>query len=1054
MAMIKVLKFVNGIPKEINPEVDSLIAKSFKVGGAAGTELTKQLLDTLLGGGDAGTLHNHDTQYYTKAAVDAAISTASNGGGTALSNETAARIAADDALGVRIDGVVSGISSEASARAAADSAESAARIAGDATTLASSKAYTDSEVAGAKASIMGGISPATLDTIAEIAAALQSEQTATGSILSQLGDHETRIDAIEAAIPSFATDSELAAEVARATAAEVANATAISNEVTARTAADVLLDGRLDTIEADYSTATALQNEINRATARENSIESAYQAADSAEAAARVAAIASEATARIAGDATNATSIAAEQTRAQSVESALSTAITSEIARAQAAEIAEADARAVADALLSDSVTAVQASVTAEVARATAAESAEASARIAADSANASAISAEVARATAAEDLKLNKAGDTMSGVLNMGSNKISNLAPATVGTDAVTKSQLDSAVAAVTSGSSAGLSQEIADRQAADAVLQSQITTLATNLVWKKSVFAITADPALVAAPVGTALSSLLPFSDDDLPTQLAIGNFSAGMYILSSSGASSKLFKVVLDAGILKLAAPEYALASDHAFLVNNDLLDSPDAAEGRSLYHFSGVDLQKLGDFDWSFASGIDISTAYDAAIVSGNILAGDTVEVAIAKVEAKANVEKVRAMAAESALATSISNEEASRIAGDAANASAISNEVTARIAGDATNASAISAETTRATAAEASNAAAISAEVTRATAAETGLQSQITSNAAADASSYSTLSNAITNEAAARAAADTALETTLNSEISRATAAEAAITTSLGAYLKKDGSVAITGNLLPATTDTVGLGNGGVRFLEVNAKFVAAEKVLTDAIQAGTSGASLDFLGYVAIRMGNKQVKLVAAPTDATDAANKQYVDDASTAAVDVSTAASQSYTDAAVLVEKTRAENAESLLLSYNFSSFKAGEDLITDELVVLKWDAVNSEKRLYKASSAAADNADFNSGVWAVVGSVVFDVLAGNICQYQKAIGDYGFCIFETPITNADIGKSVYLATNGKASLTPPTGPGAGIVYLGPCAGTGSVYLSPAQLRGVNGDA
>jgi hypothetical protein len=76
--------------------------------------------------------------------------------------------------------------------------------AGDVATLASAEAYTDQKI-----SDLVNSAPAMLDTLGEIATALQDEQSATASIL-----------------------------------------TAISNEVTRATAAEGLLDGRLDVIEA------------------------------------------------------------------------------------------------------------------------------------------------------------------------------------------------------------------------------------------------------------------------------------------------------------------------------------------------------------------------------------------------------------------------------------------------------------------------------------------------------------------------------------------------------------------------------------------------------------------------------------------------------------------------------------------------------------------------------------------------------------------------------------------------------------------------------------
>lgn len=60
----------------------------------------------------------------------------------------------------------------------------------DALKLAEAKEYAELKVAEAKSEIMGGIPDATLDTIKEIADAIASEQTATGAILTQLGQLE------------------------------------------------------------------------------------------------------------------------------------------------------------------------------------------------------------------------------------------------------------------------------------------------------------------------------------------------------------------------------------------------------------------------------------------------------------------------------------------------------------------------------------------------------------------------------------------------------------------------------------------------------------------------------------------------------------------------------------------------------------------------------------------------------------------------------------------------------------------------------------------------
>jgi hypothetical protein len=83
------------------------------------------------------------------------------------------------------------------------------RETGDADTLEAAKSYTDEKASEAledsksytdeKIADLVGAAPELLDTLEEIAQALQDEQSATGAILNQLADHEQRIEALESA---------------------------------------------------------------------------------------------------------------------------------------------------------------------------------------------------------------------------------------------------------------------------------------------------------------------------------------------------------------------------------------------------------------------------------------------------------------------------------------------------------------------------------------------------------------------------------------------------------------------------------------------------------------------------------------------------------------------------------------------------------------------------------------------------------------------------------------------------------------------------------------
>lgn len=82
MAQIKVLKFLNGLPTEMNTSLDSIVANSFVVGGPSGTALTQTILNTLTAGpsSDASTLHAHDGRYFTQSQTINSSTGAANAG--------------------------------------------------------------------------------------------------------------------------------------------------------------------------------------------------------------------------------------------------------------------------------------------------------------------------------------------------------------------------------------------------------------------------------------------------------------------------------------------------------------------------------------------------------------------------------------------------------------------------------------------------------------------------------------------------------------------------------------------------------------------------------------------------------------------------------------------------------------------------------------------------------------------------------------------------------------------------------------------------------------
>ena len=191
-----------------------------------------------------------------------------------------------------------------------------------------------------------------------------------------------------------------------------------------------------------------------------------------------------------------------------------------------------------------------------------------------------------------------------------------------------------------------------IADNETVKGALQDledAIGTVSSGLDWKTHAKAITADADLNTASNGDTLSSLLPFSDDESP-QLAVGDFAAGDFILSvNTSGADKLFYVYDDGGTLKVeddtgsnhaGVAMEALAAGHTFYVRYDLPDSPAGQENSASYAFNGTDLIKIGDVDWNFADGIDLTTSYSAA--AGVVAGGDSIEAAIEKLDGNISV----------------------------------------------------------------------------------------------------------------------------------------------------------------------------------------------------------------------------------------------------------------------------------------------------------------------------------------------------------------------------------------------------------------------------
>ena len=259
---------VNGAPDALN-QLNEIIS-AFE--GA-----DTNLISDLSGLGVRITALESDTTSATAvAAVQADVDANETTAATAVSTEATARATADTALSGRLD-----VLEADDTTATALTAETTARIAADASTLSSANTYTDTSISN----LVNGADTA-LDTLKEIGDALASGDTSVTTALT----------------------NQITTESTARTSADTA-------EATARSSADTALSGRLDTLEADPTTAAAVTAAAATNAGLITVEENARIAADLAETTARTAAITAEATAR-------ASAIAAETTARQNAVSA------------------------------------------------------------------------------------------------------------------------------------------------------------------------------------------------------------------------------------------------------------------------------------------------------------------------------------------------------------------------------------------------------------------------------------------------------------------------------------------------------------------------------------------------------------------------------------------------------------------------------------------------------------------------------------------------------------------------------------------------------------
>jgi hypothetical protein len=149
-------------------------------------------------------------------------------------------------------------------------------------------------------------------------------------------------------------------------------------------------------------------------------------------------------------------------------------------------------------------------------------------------------------------------------------------------------------------------------------------------ELVWRNEKVRFATDDTLAAGAV-----NVLTLTDND---DMVYGDIAIGEYVIGDCNGTPLLFEVTALPGTpnVTLAAAGQAIANNDTFVVQQFLPD-PTGQENQAIIHFplAAGPCVKIGDIDWEFATGINLSSGYTAA--AGTISSADSVESAIEKLD---------------------------------------------------------------------------------------------------------------------------------------------------------------------------------------------------------------------------------------------------------------------------------------------------------------------------------------------------------------------------------------------------------------------------------
>jgi hypothetical protein len=128
----------------------------------------------------------------------------------------------------------------------------------------------------------------------------------------------------------------------------------------------------------------------------------------------------------------------------------------------------------------------------------------------------------------------------------------------------------------------------------------------------YRNGVLAISQDAQLNVAGPLTIASMTFPLSDDEGTANVTVALLTSGKFILYKGATASddKLWKS--DGTTLTLQTGTEGLVNNYAYVVDNDLINTPDAKEKQSFYvYITSSGLTKLSDVNWG---GLTLEDAY--------------------------------------------------------------------------------------------------------------------------------------------------------------------------------------------------------------------------------------------------------------------------------------------------------------------------------------------------------------------------------------------------------------------------------------------------------